>query len=132
MRGNMLNFKQSITNLPTYNDGILELFAIKQTNDTYPVEYLSKEAKKIYFEELSITDKLRFEAEQRQKDLTLKIRIPQTKEITSLNVVKIGDTYHKVFNSYHFTNSDGFKQTDLTLENYPNPRLEEDLWIKMN
>lgn len=52
------------------------------------------------------------------------------KEITSLNVVKIGNEYHKVFNAYHFTNNDGFKQTDLTLEEYPRVKLEEDLWQK--
>ena len=128
----MLNFKQTITNLPNYNDGILELFEIQQTNDTCPIEYIKRTEKKLYFEELSITDRLRFELEQRDKKITLKVRIPQTKEITSLHVVKIGDEYHKVFNSYHFSNSDGFKQTDLTLENYANPRLEEDLWKKIN
>lgn len=128
----MLNFKQNITNLPTYNDGILEIFEIRQTKDTCPLDYIHSTGKKLYFEELSITDRLRFEAEQRDKNITLKVRIPQTKEITSRNVVKIGDEYHKVFNSYHFTNNEGFKQTDLTLENYPNPRLEKDLWKKMN
>ena len=127
MRVSMRNFKQNITKLPAYNDGVLELFAIKQTNDTYPIDYLSSTGKKIYFEELSISDRLRFEAEQRQKDLSLKIRIPQTKEIDSLCVLKIGDNYHKVYNAYHFTNNEGFKQTDLTLENYNNPKLEEDL-----
>jgi hypothetical protein len=79
----------------------------------------------IWFQELSITDRLRFEAEERKKDLTMKIRIPQTKEITSLHVLKIGNEYHKVFNAYHFKNKDGFLQTDITLENYPNPKLEE-------
>lgn len=128
----MLNFKQTITTLPTYNDGILEIFEIKQTNDTCPIDYIKRTGKKLYFEELSITDRLRFELEQRDKKITLKVRIPQTKELTSLYVVKIGGEYHKVFNSYHFTNSEGFKQTDLTLECYPNPKLEEDLWKKKN
>ena len=127
MRVSMRNFKQNITKLPAYNDGVLELFAIKQTNDTYPIDYLSSTGKKIYFEELSISDRLRFEAEQRQKDLSLKIRIPQTKEIDSLCVLKIGDNYHKVFNVYHFSNNDGIKQSDLTLEEYPNPKMEADL-----
>ena len=83
--------------------------------------------KEVWFEELSISDKLRFESEERKRKLSLKIRIPQMKEITSLNVVKIGNEYHKVFNAYHFTNNDGFKQTDLTLEEYPRVKLEEDL-----
>lgn len=123
----MLTYKQNITSLPTYNDGKLKLFAIKQTQNTYPVEYLKNMKKEVWFEELSISDKLRFESEERKRKLSLKIRTPQMKEITSLNVVKIGNEYHKVFNAYHFTNNDGFKQTDLTLEEYPRVKLEEDL-----
>ena len=123
----MLTFKQNITNLPTYNDGKFRLFEIKQTETTYPVEYLKDTEKEFWFEELSISDKLRFESEERKRKLSLKIRIPQMKEITTLNVVKIGNEYHKVFNAYHFTNNDGFKQTDLTLEEYPRVKLEEDL-----
>ncbi len=128
MEVSTLNYKQSITKLPTYNDGVFEIFEIKTTDDTYSIEYLKSIGKKMYFEELSISDKLRFEAEQRDKNLTLKIRIPQTKEITSMHVLKIGNEYHKVYNVYHFTNSDGFKQSDLTLLDYPNVRLEKDLW----
>lgn len=123
----MLNYKQSITNLPTYNDGKFRLFEIHQTKTTYPVEYLKDTGKDIWFEELSISDRLRFDAEERKKKITYKLRIPQTKEITSLHVVKIGKEYNKVFNAYHFTDKDGFKQTDLTLEEYPRVKLEADL-----
>lgn len=73
----ILNCRQSITNLPTYNDGVFEIFQIKTTDDTYSIEYIKTTGKKMYFEELSISDKLRFEAEQRDKKLTLKIRIPR-------------------------------------------------------
>lgn len=72
-----MNYKQSITNLPVYNDGVFEIFQIKTTDDTYSIEYIKTTGKKMYFEELSISDKLRFEAEQRDKNLTLKIRIPR-------------------------------------------------------
>lgn len=124
----MLNYKQSITNLPVYNDGYFKLFAIKQTNTGFPIEYLQDMGRPdIWFEELSITDKLKFEAEERSKNITLKIRIQQMKEINALCVVKIGNKYHKVFNAYHFTNKDGIKQTDLTLEEYSRVKLEEDL-----
>lgn len=123
----MLEYKQTITNLPTYNDGRFRLFEIQQTDDTFPIEYLKDTGKDIWFEELSITDKLKFESEERKKNITYKLRIPQIKEITSLHVVRIGDTYHKVFNAYHFTNKDGYKQTDLTLELYPRVKLEEDI-----
>lgn len=123
----MLYYKQNITNLPTYNDGFFRLFKIKQTKDTYSDEYLHDTEYEIWFEELSISDRLKFEAEERKKKITYKLRIPQTKEINSLCVVKIGENYHKVFNVYHFTNKDGFKQTDLTLEDYPRVKLEVDL-----
>lgn len=124
----MLTYKQNITSLPTYNDGRFRLFKIKQTEDTYPVEYIVDTGKDIWFEELSISDKIRFEAEERKKEITCKLRIAQDKDITALHVVKIGNEYHKVFNTYHFTNKDGFKQTDLTLEKYT--RVKKDLTYK--
>lgn len=120
-------YKQNITSLPTYNDGFFRLFEIKQTEDTYPIDYLHDTGYDVWFEELSISDRLKFEAEERKKKITYKLRIPQTKEINSLCVVKIGKEYHKVFNAYHFTNKDGIKQTDLTLEEYPRVKLEEDI-----
>lgn len=126
----MRTYKQNITNIPTYNDGKFRLFEIKQTNDKFPLEYIKDTEKEIWFEELSISDRLKFEAEDRKKKITYKIRIPQTKEITSLNVLKIGDEYHKVYTPYHFTDKDGFKQTDLTLELYPRVKLEEDVCKK--
>ena len=128
MLENMLTYKQNITNLPVYNDGFFKLFEIKQTSDKFATEYLHNVGKPdIWFEELSISDRLRFDAEERKKKITYKLRIPQMKEINSLCAVKIGDEYHKVFNAYHFTNKDGIKQTDLTLEEYPRVKLEGDL-----
>lgn len=126
----MLIYKQNITSLPVYNDGKFRLFEIKQTEDTYPVEYLHDTGYDIWFEELSISDRLKFEAEERKKKITYKLRAPQTKEINSLCVVKIGEEYHKVYNAYHFTNKDGIKQTDITLEEYPRVKLEEEVCKK--
>lgn len=123
----MLTYKQSITSLPIYNDGKFELYEIKQTETTLPVEYIKETGKTIWFEELSISDRLKFEAEERNKQITYKLRIPQIKEITALHVVKIDEKYHRVYNAYHFTNKDGFKQTDLTLELYERPKLEKDV-----
>ena len=120
----MLHYKQNITNLPTYNDGKLRIFEIKQTEGTFPVEYIHDTEKEVWFEELSISDKLKFEAEERKRKITCKLRIPQIKELNSLCVVKIGNEYHKVFNAYHFMNKDGYKQTDVTLEEYPRVKLE--------
>ena len=121
-----MHYKENITSIPTYNDGKFKLYEIKQKDSTYPDEYIKEISNKpMWFKELSISDRLKFESEQREKNLTMKIRIPQTKEITSMNVLKIGKEYHKVFNAYHFKNDEGFKETDLTLEAYPNAKLEE-------
>ena len=123
-----MNYKLNITNLPTYNDGNFKLYEIKQKDEPYPIEYLHESTRReVWYEELSITDKLRFQSEQRDKKITMKIRIAQDKSINSLNVLKIGEEYHKVFNAYHFTNNEGIRQTDLTLEEYANPRLEEEV-----
>ena len=123
----MLTYKQNITNLPTYNDGTFKIYKKKKNNEDFNIKYLKDTGEEIWFKELSISDKLKFEAEERKKNITYKLRIPQRKDITSLNVVKIDNTYHKVFNAYHFTNSDGYKQTDLTLELYPRVKLEEEI-----
>lgn len=121
----MMNYKGNTTSIPTYNDGKFDIYKIVQKNEPYPDEYLKKVANRpMWFKELSISDRLKFDAEQRDKKLTIKIRIPQTKEISSMNVLKIGKEYHKVYNAYHFTNSEGFKETDITLEEYPNAKLE--------
>lgn len=121
----MMRYKENITLIPAYNDGKFELYEIKQTDSTFPKEYIKLVTNKsFWFTELSITNSLKFQADERQIKLTMKIRIPQTKEITSMNVLKIGKEYHKVYNAYHFTNNNGFKETDLTLQEYLNSRLE--------
>lgn len=123
----MLNYKSNITEIPTYLDGYFLLFKICQTNSTNPKEYLHPTKIKIWFEELSITDKLKLELDTRNKKSSQKIRISQTKEIDSLCVLKIGNNYYKVYNVYHFKNKDGFLQSDILLEEYYNPLLESDL-----
>jgi len=121
-----MHYKENTTSIPTYNDGKFKLYEIKQKDSTYPDEYIKEVPNKsMWFKELSISDRLKFEAEQREKKITMKIRVPQTKEITSMNVLKIGKEYHKVYNAYHFINSEGFRETDLTLEEYPNVKLED-------
>ena len=77
--GEYANLQAKYYKPSTYNDGRFRLFEIKQTDTTYPVEYLKDTGKDVWFEELSITDKLKFEAEERKKNITYKLRIPQNK-----------------------------------------------------
>lgn len=122
----MRNFKLNITTIPTYLDGVFELFAITQSEDSrYPQENIISLNKSMNYKSISITDKLKYELGQRSENEFMKIRIPQTKEIGSLNVLKIENNFFKVYNAYHFINSDGFLETDLTLEFYPNAKVVE-------
>lgn len=106
----------SKTNLPTYIDGKFHLFSIHDTDDTYSQEQLVDEKLDIWFEELSVFDKLKFDLSSENIEITTKLRIDQYKKINSRCVVCIDGLYHKVYNAAHFRNKDGFLQTDLTLE----------------
>ena len=123
-----MHYKLNITKLPVYKDGSFVLFNIVHTEDTYPKEVLEQaENNEYFYEELSLTDNIIFENEKRDKKIKLKIRIPQDKSITSTNVLKINGDYLKVFNIYHFKNQDGIMQSDITLEEYPNPKLRGEI-----
>lgn len=119
----MHNYKPNITNIPNYCDGFFQLYKINQSDNQFPEEYLTNLNAEIWFEMISITDKLKYDLNQRGQDIYTKIRIAQVKTIGSLNAVKIGDTFYKVYNAYHFVNKDGYPQTDLTLEEYPNAKV---------
>lgn len=111
-----LNYKSSTSKIPKYLDGIAEIFEIRQTDGVYPEDYILNTKETIYFEQLSITEKMRYEFESRSNKVIDKIRVAQPNDLNPFNVLKIGDQFLKVFNNYKFTNVDGYKQSDLTLE----------------
>ena len=114
-----LNYKSNTSLLPTYLDGYFDLYVISTAETTsYPIEGITLVETNFPFEYRSIGDKLKFEADQRNIDITHKVRIPQTREITSLHVLKLGEEYMQVYNTFHFTNKEGYKQTDITLKRY--------------
>lgn len=120
----MSHFSLNITSIPVYNDGSFFLFEISHTDDSFPVEKIKQlYDKPFFYQELSLTDNVVFENDKRDKKIVLKIRIPQDKDIKSKNVLKINDEYYQVFNVYHFKNKDGYLQSDITLQEYPNPEV---------
>lgn len=120
----MSHFSLNITSIPVYNDGSFFLFEISHTDDSFPVEKIKRlYDKPFFYQELSLTDNVVFENDKRDKKIVLKIRIPQDRDITSKNVLKINDEYYQVFNVYHFKNKDGYLQSDITLQEYPNPKV---------
>ena len=123
-------FKNTITSIPNYLDGAAYIYSIDYGEEIYPIEkikplLIGDKHAYVPFEEISISDRVRYEFESRSKKITMKIRIAQLKEIGSKNVLKIGDEYHRIFNAFHFTNKEGFKQSDITLEEYPNAIIDE-------
>ncbi len=108
----------SKSKLPIYVDGVFHLYRISNTNDLYPKQILIDMHMDICYQELSVFDKLKYELSSVGAEITGKLRIPQYKHITSDCVLKIGDIYHRVFNAAHFTNNEGYKQTDITLEEW--------------
>lgn len=117
-----MNFKLNITEIPVYNDGSFLLYLIKQVPKTFPSEILVLlNDEPFFYQELSLNDDIVFANDKRERKIKLKIRIPQDKDITSINVLKINEEYYQVFNAYHFTNKEGYLQSDITLQEYPNP-----------
>lgn len=110
--------------IPAFNDGYFTLYHIKESDDVQTKKALEKDID-IWYEELSVSDKLRSQLNSTDVDVAMKIRIPQYKKMDSLCVVKIADKYYKVYNAYHFTNNDGYKLSDVTLTNWEDHYEEE-------
>jgi hypothetical protein len=109
-----------------YRDGKFELFDIKQEKSLYPKEYIKSRNKSLTYMELSFGDVLKYEMNSRDIDISKKVLIPQDRSISTMCVLKEEDSFYKVYNTYHFTNDNGFKQTRLTLISYKNPIIKEE------
>lgn len=102
--------------LPEYTDGCLRLYRIRNDEKKdYPEEYLEDAQMNIWFREISVFDKIKYEFDQGGKEITMKIRIPQYKNIDSECVCVIDEKQHLVFNAAHVKDKYGFPETELTL-----------------
>ena len=104
--------------MPRYVDGVVDLQKIVEDNDIVNSIHLENLNKRGWFCDRGITDRLPSQLEATNVEVQRKIRIPPYKEIGSMNVLQIDDTFYKVYNAYHFTDTDGFKKTDITLVNW--------------
>ena len=68
---------EKMIELPEYTDGRLRLYRIEDgaTSD-FPFSKLVDTRMNIWFREISVFDRLRYEFEQEKKEITMKIRIP--------------------------------------------------------
>ena len=115
---NTRRFKSDITEIPTYLDGYFDVYKIIDNDDLFPKDKAKLVVEMFPYELLSFYDRTMFEADQRNIELTHKLRISQYKELDSMHLVKIGNEWHRVYNTIHFLNKDGYPQTDITLIKY--------------
>ena len=102
--------------LPEYTDGRLHLYTIKNdTSQDYPVEVLEDRELDIWFREISVFDRVKYEFDQGGKEITKKIRIPQYRGIGSKDACLIDGEMHRVFNAAQVKDKNGFRETELTL-----------------
>lgn len=102
--------------VPEYTSGYFSLYRIEQDKESdFPVDVLKNENMDIWYRENSVYDRTRYELEQGGKEITMKICIPQYKEIDSRCVCIIDGVQHLVYNAAHILSKDGFPETELTL-----------------
>ena len=102
--------------LPEYTDGVLKLLRIEEDTTTdFPQKKLADTGLKLWYREIAVYDRLRYEFEQGQKEITMKIRIPQYKGIDTHCACEIDGKVHSVYNTTHVRDKMGFPETELTL-----------------
>lgn len=101
--------------LPEYTDGYMDIYSIA-TDDkaSYPEEYLVDRQMRLWFRELSVYDRIRYELGQNGMEVTMKIRIPQYRNIDSRCVCVIAGVQHEVYNATHVYDKNGFPETEIT------------------
>lgn len=105
-----------VIELPEYTDGLLRIYRIRndETKD-FPEEYLEDTKMEVWFREISVFDKVKYEFDQGGKEVTMKLRVPQFKGIDSKCVCLIEGRQHLVYNATNVKDKYGFPETELTL-----------------
>lgn len=103
--------------MPEYTDGVLDLYKIEEDNtEDYPVEKIKSTGMSIWYRELSVFDTTRAKLSADGVEVTLKISIPQYKQINSKCICIIDGVQHEVYNIAHVTTKAGHKESELTLK----------------
>lgn len=101
---------------PTYEDGKFALYRIGEKREgDFPRKILESQDMEIWYRELAVFDRLRYEFDQSNIEVTMKIAIPEYKKIDSKCACEMDGEIHVVYNAAHVTTKDGFRETELTL-----------------
>lgn len=112
--------------LPSYHDGSCTLHEVYFTTDTYQKKYI-KPGIQIYYREKAIYNKTKIEYKQIGIDVVYMLVIPfQELKRDVMYAVMIDDEIFEAQNITTVTNSNGFKEIEITLSK-TNIYLEEQL-----
>ena len=99
--------------MPEYTDGVLELLRIEEDcSQDFPVEKVRSTGMHIWYRELSVFDTTRAKLSADGIEVTMKISIPQYKQVNSKCICVIDGAQHEIYNVAHVTTKDGFKETE--------------------
>ncbi|GEM_PF-3351466 len=112
--------------LPSYHDGSCTLHEVHFTNETFQRKYI-KPGTQIYYREKAIYNKTKIEYKQIDVDVVYMLVIPfQELKRDAMYAVKLDDEIFEAQNITTVTNSNGFKEIEITLSK-SNIILEEQL-----
>lgn len=112
--------------LPSYHDGTCTLHEVHFTNETFQRKYI-KPGTQIYYREKAIYNKTKIEYKQIDVDVVYMLIIPfQELKRDAMYAVKLDDEIFEAQNITTVTNSNGFKEIEITLSK-SNIILEEQL-----
>lgn len=112
--------------LPSYHDGTCTLHEVHFTNETFQRKYI-KPGTQIYYREKAIYNKTKIEYKQIDVDVVYMLVIPfQELKRDAMYAVKLDDEIFEAQNITTVTNSNGFKEIEITLSK-SNIILEEQL-----
>jgi len=112
--------------LPSYHDGTCTLHEVYFTNETFQRKYI-KSGTQIYYREKAIYNKTKIEYKQIDVDVVYMLVIPfQELKRDAMYAVKLDDEIFEAQNITTVTNSNGFKEIEITLSK-SNIILEEQL-----
>lgn len=105
-----------MSNIPEYTDGVLKVYRITTDESTdHPEEKLSDQNIKLWYREISVFDKTRYELNKADLEVTMKLRIQKYDGIDSDCICLINGKQHKVYNATHTIDKNRYHETELTL-----------------
>ena len=105
-----------MSNIPEYTDGVLKVYRITtDESEDHPEEKLSDQKMKLWYREISVFDKTRYELNKADLEVTMKLRIQKYDGIDSYCICLINGKQHKVYNATHVIDKNGYRETELTL-----------------